>query len=58
MKNLKIFIATVTIASLIYFNYVLIEAFGLIGIAIAIGIIVIEIILMIFFILIKKHLDK
>ena len=56
MKNLKIFLATVTIAFLIYFNYVLIEAFGLIGIAI--GIIVIEIILMIFFILIKKHLDK
>ena len=54
MKNLKIFIATVIIAFLVYFNYVLIGAFGLIGI----GIIVIEIILMIFFILIKKHLDK
>ena len=58
MKNLKIFIATVTIIFLIYFNYILIEAFGLIGIVIEIGIIVIEIILMIFFILIKKHLDK
>ena len=54
MKNLKISIATVTIIFLIYFNYILIEAFGLIEI----GIIVIEIILMIFFILIKKHLDK
>ena len=58
MKNLKIFISTVIIAFLIYFNYILIKAFGLIGIAIEIGIIVIEIILMIFFILIKKHLDK
>ena len=58
MKNLKIFIATVVIAFLVYFNYILIEAFGLIGIAIEIGIIVIEIILLIFFILIKKHLDK
>ena len=58
MKNLKISIVTIAIAFLIYFNYILIEAFGLIGIAIEIGIIVIEIILMIFFILIKKHLDK
>ena len=56
MRNLKISIVTIAIAFLIYFNYVLIEAFGLIGIAI--GIIVIVIILMIFFILIKKHLDK
>ena len=52
MRNLKISIATITITFLIYFNYVLIEAFGLIGIAI--GTVVIEIILMIFFILIKK----
>ena len=58
MKNLKISIATITIAFLIYFNYILIKAFGFIGIAIEIGIIVIEIILMIFFILIKKNLDK
>ena len=58
MRNLKISIATITIAFLIYLNYVLIEAFGLIGIAIGTGIVVIEIILMIFFILIKKHLDK
>ena len=58
MKNLKISIATVTIIFLIYFNYILIEAFGLIGIAIEIGIIEIEIILIAIFLLIKKHIDK
>ena len=49
MRNLKISIAIVAIAFVVYFNYILIEAFGLIGIAMEIGIIAIEIILIAIF---------
>jgi O-antigen/teichoic acid export membrane protein len=56
MRNLKISTAIVTIVFAVYFNYILIEAFGLIGMGI--GIIAIEIILIAIFLLIKKHIDK
>lgn len=56
MRNLKMSIAIVTIVFAFYFDYILIEAFGLIGIEIEI--IAIEIILIAIFLLIKKHIDK